>query len=904
MVNRAKTGVRADPIMSRVPILATKLLAPPPRPGALSRPQLLARMDEGLAHGLTLISAPPGFGKTTLLSQWRAHCAGRGIPVAWLTLDEADGDPARFLRYLTSALDSLQPSLADDALNLLRTPRPAEGASVLTALINAISSTIDGDFALVIDDYERVDSAQVHEQLTFLLEHLPRPMHIFMATRLDPPLPLARLRARGNLLEIRTNDLRFDAAETAAFLGGVRGLDLSPPEVESLEQSVEGWVVGLRLAALALQGRQRDLKTLTAVFDGSHRYVVDYLASEVFERQPADLQGFLLKTAVLDRLNAQLCDALCDGGGREMLARLDEGNLFIDAIDDSRDNYRYHPLFAAFLRERLERDDPVTYREMQLRASRWHEGQGQFSEAVRYALAAGDVERAGDLLETSAPGLVRELEWSTLASWFSTLPEDALLSRPELALTVARALALTHRLDDAQGLLSSLEGIFDERGDLPGLGRVRSVGAFIAGRMDDQPEAIRLCSEALELLPEDDVAARSIVLWTLGTAHELGGDLRSASAAYLESTEVTRRAPGFAANWAAVVDLGYTQFEQGQLNQGARAFRQIIAASGPGGPAAPISGVAHSELGELEREWNHLDEAETHLDQAFAMLQSWGNILALLRTYRYRAKARMARGDFAGAIATIEEGEALARQNRVRWAGNLEAAKARFNVRAGNLEAAVAWARLSGLDNGDDVGHISHLKELEYLALADVLSGQRRYDEALRLLTRLEVAAADAGRGRNLVQISAQRSVALLQSGDGVEALAAAERVLRLAQHEGYVRTFVDQGPRMAELLSKILTRRHPPALERYIGTVLSSFTSARASSNGRSQRSLGPLSEREGEVLDLISSGLSNQEIADQIVVTEGTVKRHVHNIFRKLDVHSRTQAVARARELSLLPT
>jgi ATP/maltotriose-dependent transcriptional regulator MalT len=899
MVNRRGKEARADPIMSRQPILATKIVAPPRRPVSVDRSALFEHLDRGLTTRLTVLTAPPGFGKTTLLAEWLARPGA--APAAWVAVDDADDDVTRFLNHVVAAIEAIHPEAGDSALNLLRPPDPAPPHAVLTALINELIAREPADFALVLDDYDRITSEAPHEAIAFLLDHLPDSMHVYVSGRSEPPLRLAVLRAHGHLNEIGAGELRFNAEESRLFCNTVMGLGLSDAELDELNARVEGWPAGLQLASLALKAGNGDVSGLVADFDGTHRYVVDYLGEEVLRKQPADIQAFLLRTSVLERLTAPLCDAVAEtSDSQAILEQLQDANLFIGSLDEARTEFRYHPLFASFLRERLQREDPDLQRAVHERATDWFEGEGLVAEAVAHAIAAEHVDQAVRIIEASAPDLIRDLEWSKLVAWFDGMPDSALLKRPELMLTYVRALAATDDLAQASALLARLEKSLRKHEDREGLGKARSLRAYIAGLAGDHAGAIALGEEALRFLPEDATWARSQTLWAMGTAHEFQGDLPGATARYIEAIETSERAPGFAPNWVAIVDLAYAQFEQGHLHEGARIFQQVLHGTEDSKAAPPIVGVAYGELGELAREWNQLDRAEEYLKNALTLLASSGNILALARVYRYLAKVRLARGDPEGAIAIADEGQEVARGRGVSHAANLAAARARFWLVANQLDKAVAWARDSGLQTTDDLSTISHLKELEYLALADVLAAQRRYPEAVELLTRLEEASRHAGRGRNLVQIMAQRAVGLAAGGNQVAALALLQDTLALAQPEDYTRTFIDQGPRMRDLLARLLDGGVRLGLEPYARRIHGLFPPSPDGADSRGHA--GILSEREFEVLDLLDRGLSNLQIAEEIVVTEGTVKRHVHNIFQKLNVHSRTQALARARHLNLL--
>jgi LuxR family maltose regulon positive regulatory protein len=932
-----------------VPLLRTKLYIPPLRPGLVLRPRLIERLNAGLGQNgsfvrkLTLISAPAGFGKTTLLGEWIAGCEW---PIVWLSLDEGDNDPARFLLYLVAALQTIEARqsavgrIGEDVLNAFQSPRSLPVEPILTSLINEIAEGLD-TFTLILDDYHVIEAQRIHNALTFLLDHLPPRMHLVIASRTDPPLPLARLRARGQLAEFHAADLRFTADETAAFLNQVMGLSLSAKEIATLETRTEGWVAGLQLVALSMQGRD-DVAGFIHAFTGSHRYVLDYLAEEVLARQPQNIQAFLLHTSILNRLSAPLCDAVVgigdspgqpigkptsrETGGfktcgfvdssEQILEHLERNNLFIVPMDDERRWYRYHRLFADFLRARLERDSGASLPErgsivlLHRRAAEWYERNGLQTEAVGHALAARDFEWAARLIEQVAWQTLMRGEVNTLLNWLGVLPEEIICARPNLCIIHAWALFLTAqpmeaietRLRDAAA--SEGEGAARAEQDLDrfqGLSAVLRV--LLTLFQGDASHTAELSHQTLERLPKENKFLHSLLVLNQSISLAWSGNFPAAGQAYAKAARLGLETGSTLLTLFATCQLAELQMIQGRLCQAMRTYRQARQlASGPDGRPLPLAGVVLIGMGELLREWNDLDAATRHLTEGIELCQQWGEILAF-DGYISLARVRWAQGDADSALDLFQKVAQLARRFDVTEMDDwlVAAQQARLWIAQGNLEAANQWAAEQRRHVGgqtEDTSYSFFVHEWEQFTLARLFIVQDKAQEALALLAPLLLAAESARRMGNVIENLVIQAMAHQAQSDTSQALTALARALALAEPEGYVRIFVDEGTPMAELLRSAAVRGIAPG---YVGKLLAAFDAPHFLISPSLPLS-EPLSERELEVLRLIAAGLSNREIARQLVIELSTVKWHINNLYGKLNVHSRTQAVARARELSLL--
>ena len=902
------------------PQLATKLHVPRPRARLVPRPRLLKRLAQGMEGALTLVSAPAGFGKTTLLSQWFAHS---GVPVAWLSLDPEDNDQVRFLSCVIAALQRFDHRIGRTALALLHTPQPAPPEAVLALLINDVASGEGENFALVLDDYHVIEALPIHRALAYFMEHLPPQIHLILATRADPPLPLARLRAHGQLTEVRAVDLRFDMQEVSAFLHIVSDLALSPTDIAMLEHRTEGWVAGLQLAALSLRDRA-DVSTFLATFTGSHRFVLDYLSEEVLSRLDAPTQSFLSHTCVLERLCGSLCDAMTlqeDEGtpGQVMLEALEHANLFVVPLDDEHRWYRYHHLFADVLKGRLQQTQPFLVPELHRRASVWYEQHGMIAEAVQHALAAPDIARAARFIEEHALIVAGQGQTQTVLGWLYALPDALVRARPALCIAHAVLLMLfTRQSEAAEARLQEAERLVQADTPAEQARMIRGWAAVIRGNMvrytGDLVRTVALAHEALDLLPETEVIGRATALVYTAHAYHVSGDATLEIERLVVGTLAPARASGnLFSILRSLTLLARLYVLQGRLREAATLYEEAVRVIGgpevlqvlSSGPACPFG------LAEVLYEWNKLEEAEQQLAQGMRLLEGTTLVDADFITLGYTALARLqqARGQAGQALATLDAFAHLAHTRHFvpHLVARGVAMRAQVELSQGNLTAAMCWADASGLTPDDAP---SYPREREYLILARVRVAQGRSDphssslqEALRLLERLLHGAEINARMGSVLEILIVHALALDAQGNRHGALTTLERALRLGAPEGYIRLFVDEGAPMRALLRLAHARGITP---NYVATLLLTFEEQSPSDHPLKTDDPMSLVElltvREYEVLRLLEAGASNRTIAQRLVVSLGTVKKHVSNIYGKLGVQSRTQAVARARVLHLL--
>jgi LuxR family maltose regulon positive regulatory protein len=903
------------------PILATKLYIPPPRAKIVLRPRLIERLDEGLSAGgkLTLISAPAGFGKTTLVSEWVAGCQR---PVAWLSLDDRDNDPIRFLKYLITALQMISENMGAGVLSVLQSPQPPPIESILTALLNDIT-TLPDNFILVLDDYHVIDSKPVDSALTFLLEHLPPQMHLFIATREDPHLPLARLRARGHLTEVRAADLRFTPAEAAGFLNQVMGLNLSAEDVAALETRTEGWIAGLQLAALSMQGRS-DAASFIQAFTGSHRFVLDYLVEEVLQRQPEGIHSFLLKTAILDRLSGSLCDAVTGRkDGKGMLETLERGNLFVIPLDDQRQWYRYHPLFAEVLQARLLDEQPDQVSSLHERASVWYEQNGLPAAAIRHALAAEDFERAATLVELAIPYMRRNRQEATHTElgWLKALPDELIQFRPVLCVAYAYALFGDGELETVEPRLRDAERWLETKADtarmvvvdekefrrLPGMiALLRTAQALARG---DMPETVKNAQQVLDVALDNDYLLLGGAASTLGLAAWASGDLDAARRMTADGMANVRQAGYLSSAIGGAIVLADIQIAQGRLHEAMSTYeRGLQWSTEPGAPVLRGAADMYVGMSDLHYEHNDLKTATQHLLTS----QALGELAALPQNpYRWRAamaRIREAQGDLDEALNLLEQAERLydgAFSPNVR---PIAARKTRLWLTQGRLGEALGWARERGLSVENE---LSYLHEFDHITLARVLlacyqseRADRSILDAMGLLERLLKAAEERGGKGSVIEVLVLQAIAYQEQDNHHQALSTLERALPLAEREGYVRIFVDEGKVMRSLIEDLSRKRDHPLIG-FADKLLAAFaqTVAAPKSANLHQKSdlVDPLSERELEVLKLLRSELSGPEIAQQLIVSQNTFKTHTKNIYTKLGVNNRRAAIHRAEELDL---
>lgn len=881
-------------------VLATKLFVPPVRANLVARPRLRERLHEGLHRKLTLISAPAGFGKTTLLSDWVAVCER---PVAWLSLDEADNDPTRFLTHLVAALQTIAPTLGARVLGVLQSAWPPPTESILTALLNDLT-TVSDHFVLVLDDYHVIDAESVDHALTFLLERLPPQMHVIIATREDPRLPLARIRVRGYMTELRASDLRFTPAEAAAFLTEIMGIDLSPEDITALEMRTEGWIAGLQLAALSLQGHHAPSSFITS-FTGSHHFVLDYLVEEVLEQQPARVQAFLLRTSILDRLCGPLCDAvLCDSAasGQATLEHLDHANLFIVPLDNERRWYRYHHLFADLLRQRLPQSSPLSpggalgdVAELHRRASVWYEDHGLEIEAFQHAAAAHDVERAERLIEGVPVPLYFRGTVVPVLRWLESLPKAVLDATPSLWVMAASAVllvdhtAVEQKLQAAELALHGYEPD-DKTRDL--VGRIASMRATLAVIRHDAEAIIVQSRRALEFLHPDNLLVRTAPTWSLGYAYQLQGDRAAARRAYTEVIAIGESFGDSVYTIAATINLGQVQEADTQLSLATRSYKRVLHMVGD--PPQSIACEAFLGLARIYYQWNDLQAAQQYGHQCLQLTQQIAiEGVDTVASYNvFLARLRLAQGDVPGAVAILEAAEAFVHQhNFVFRMPDVATAQVLTLLHQGHLAAAAHLAEIHGLP----------------ISQARVYLAQGNPATALAVLEPLRMQMESKGWADERLKVMVVEAVALRAYGETDKAMHLLGDALALAAPGGLVRLFVDEGLPMAQLLSEAAARGMMP---NYIARLLVAFEAEKLRRAGESplralpssQPLSEPLSQRELEILHLIAQGLSNREMSERLFLAVSTVKGHNLKIFGKLQVQRRTEAVARARELGLL--
>jgi LuxR family transcriptional regulator, maltose regulon positive regulatory protein len=909
-------------------ILTTKLFIPPPPPKAVLRPRLMNLLNEGLHRKLTLISAPAGFGKTTLVSTW---VAGDSKKAGWLSLEEVDGDPTRFLTYLVAALRMVAPNTGEGVLASLQSAQPSPTAWLLPDLINEIS-TIHDHFLLVLDDYHTIESTAVDDALGYLLEHLPPQMHLVIATREDPQLPLARLRARDQLTEVRAADLRFTHSEAAGFLNRAMGLSLSAYDISALDSRTEGWIAGLQLAALSMRGHGNPeaVTGFIRTFTGNHRFVMDYLVEEVLEQLPGSVQAFLLRTSILDRLCGPLCDAVLrdpSTPGQETLEYLERANLFIVPLDDERRWYRYHHLFADLLRRRLllrlpqrpplplhEKTTPSSgsgsdsVPELHRRASQWYEENGLELEAFHHAAAAGDVERAERLIEGNGlhgvPLYFRGASAPVL-NWLESLSPTVLNTRPSLWVTYASALLLVGQNMAVEEKLQAAEAALGahDRGQAAELddkarhliARIASMRATMAVVHHDVEAIIAQSQRALEHLEPNDLHLRIAAKWTLGYAYQLQGERAAAEQVYTDILSRSGSLGDSIYTIAAMVSLAQVQEAGNHLRLATTTYKRAIELAG--NPPQPIASEAHLGLARIHYQWNDLGAAEEHAEKAVELMRRMDRVHSFASYSVLVSQLRLAHGDVPGAAAILEEAEEFVRQHNFAFRlPDVIAARVRTLLRLGSIAAAASLAQEYALPR----------------SLARVCLAQGDPARALALLEPLRQEAAEKSWVDERLQVAALLALAYHMRSDKDRALQALAEALALAEPGGSIRVFVDEGPPMARLLYEALSGVIEPQPVEYISRVLAAFPVApdaeprpTREAQGRNRKAplVEPLSEREVEVFQLIAEGLSNQDIAGRLYLSLHTVKVHARNIFAKIGARNRTEAVAKGRALGILP-
>jgi LuxR family transcriptional regulator, maltose regulon positive regulatory protein len=910
-------------------LIRTKFHLPSIRSSLVHRPGLQESILLGLRGRLTLVIAPAGFGKTTLTASSIAHC---GMPVAWLSLDKNDNQLERFFNYLVSALQEVDNTLGRDAAQLLTGMQKVQPEAVLTCLINDLDKA-SGEIVLVLDDYQFIQSQEVHEQIAFLLENCPKNFHLVIATRSDPPLPLARLRARWQIVELRTADLSFSKLEATQFLNEIMGLRLDAQSIAMLEERTEGWIAGLQMAALSIQNRQ-DVPGFLEAFSGTNRFILDYLLEEVLAGQSSEIQHFLLCTSILERLTTPLCDAvlvdnqvpnmerqasanlgvLSPQGSVSILEYLERANLFLVPLDEERTWYRYHHLFADLLRTRLHQavgEQQVA--QYHLRASAWYEQYGYTVEAIHHASLASDLERVERLIEQNYIEMMNRGEMSEIRSWMGELNKELVYRRPWLCLYEAYSRAWFGQLDEAVFLLKMAERHLQSEIRTPDLQVMGAYYSYVLSRVTamqgDLHQAIELCLAARKNIPADNLGLQIEVSITLGYQYFLRGDFENASKTLYEMIRTCQLVNAINNPVAGYALLARIHISQGLLHNAYDLFQKAAhLLQETGRKYLGAVGLVEVGIADLFYEWNDVESALVHVKKGLDLLPYWGKTDDVCLAYATLARIQLAQGGTAGAAATVDKAAQL-----IHTAGVFSEARAAIDAAQvhqwllkGDKPAVNRWLAIQKQDLGPHDPY-RYEDELTRITLARVFIAQSKYEEAIALLTCLEEGAGSGGRQGRLLEILILKALAMQGLGETTQAEMLLTGCLTLAEPGGYTRIFLDEGRPMQFLLARWLAHAEPSSLQDYAVQLLAQFI---AEPHGLTEAQekispvtnlIEPLSQRELEVLRLMALGKTNPEIARQLVVAPGTVKAHAASIYRKLDAANRTEAVARARQVGI---
>jgi len=873
------------------PVLKTKLYIPTLPRELVRRPRLIERF--GLERRLTLISAPAGFGKTTLICTWIRECEQ---PAAWLSLEDSDNDPVRFLSYLITAFQTIQPELAAGLLSEFHTLKPSAAEYVLTQLLNEITD-IEEHCILVFDDYHLIHDNTIHGYLSFLVEHLPQKLHLVLCTRADPPLPLATLRARGQLTELRAEDLRFTREETVEFLNRLMGLDLSVSDIRVLADHTEGWIAGLQMAAVSLQGRG-DASGFIKSFTGSNRYILDYLVEEVLSRQPETIQRFLLKTSILDRLTGPLCEVLSgqpDSGA--ILEQLERNNLFILPLDSERSWYRYHLLFADLLRRRAEQIYSRQMPELHRLASHWYEENDMITEAIDQTLAQRDFQRAMELIGNHTQPTLMRSEFATVLRWIEALPQELVCTRPLLC--VYHALGLLMAGAPMNQIQAQIDAAVQSGSSDSIAGQLAAFRAFLSAIQGDIEESLRQSNLAMELLPEEEQFFRSAISRVLANVtYASSGDIPKSIQVFEDNIRKCRAAGNMTIAGALMSELGELRTTQGRLHEAKAVYEQAIEQTADAaGTPMPVAGLAIIGLGNLLREWNDLEPAETQLNEGIELVRNLG-VIGTLDGYIALARVKQAQGKPREAQQVMDTVHKIATRFDASDLDDLmvDLHRARLWLVQNQVDAAERWhSEWVARRNKNDESLPYVLQELDQILHARILLARGEAEGCMRVARQRQKDADKLGRTGVVLETLILQCLAASVQGNKEQALHTLEQALSIAEPEEYLRIFLDEGPPMAQLLyqaAELGIHRE------YVGRILSAFPPIR-----ESQQLIEPLSQRELEVLLILAQGSSNKEVARRLFISLPTVKWHTSNIYGKLGVQNRTQAVAKARALGLLP-
>ena len=885
-------------------IITTKLFVPSPRPELVSRPRLLERLERGAAGKLTLITAQAGFGKTSLLAEWIKR---RDQPVCWLSLDEGDNDLHRFLEYLIAALRKFNHDLGENLLLALQSPERQEAENLLTGLINEIT-TAGQPLILILDDYHVITEPEIQHLLLFLLDHMPPQMHLIISSRSDPPWSLARLRTRADMLEIRSRDMRFTLEESATFLNDRMGLALSLQDVAALEKRTEGWIVGLQLAALSIQHRP-DKEAFIRAFTGSHRYVVDYLVEEVLDQQSPEIQDFLLKTSILTRLTASLCDAVLGRqGSQAVLLELDQKNLFLNPLDDVRRWYRYHHLFADVLKHHLQQSMGAEVLDLHKRASVWYEENGLITDALTHALLSNEIERIVQLTDEFTVYKLDHAELKALLHWLERLPESTRALHPWLLVTKTWALFNLGEYEAVEDNLTQIEIVLSAHTLTDELvSRMRSHGAairsYLAELRDDAQSAMQQAEAALALLPDQDIKLRAFVAIRWANCLSWLGELERSIQVYQESGESSKRVGENQLAITALSEMAIIQMVTGKLRQAAENITEISnyaeTLARRDGRRQPAMGILYRHLSNIKREQNELAEAEHYINEAIHICKQWGEKESLLAALFTSTRVQFAQGNFQQLERNFQQITQIAAEISPEYVAQAKTWRVHYQLLMGKVEQAESWVQDLGLKAGDVFGYN---RQQDYFNYARYLFIRGNDVQALEVLDTLLDVIRLAGAAMYTIQYRVLQAIILSRLDRMGEAMVAMREALSLARAQGYVRSILDQGEAVGDLLRSAIAKGIEVGYASKLLRIFQDEPTGPSFLNMQAANLLDPLSERELEVLRLLVTDLSAPEIAERLFISVSTVRSHIKQIYSKLDVHSRFEALSKARELKLL--
>ena len=890
------------------PLLTTKLYTPPPRRNLVARPRLIKRLDDGRHRKLTLVSAPAGYGKTTLISDWVAHSKDQ---VAWLSLEEEDKNFVRFISYLVAALQQIEDGIGSDVQTITQSSQSPQVDHLITMLLNEIDAC-GLEFTLVLDDYHLIPNQEIFDAIDFILTHLPPGMHLVLIGRVDPPLSLSRLRVGGQITEIRQNDLRFTNTEVSAFINDLMGLNLSGEDINALEVRTEGWIASLQLAALSLQGRD-DKQAFVTAFSGSHHYVIDYLVDEVMSRQSQEVQKLLSQTSVLSRFCAPLSDdVLGISDSKRIIHDIDEANLFLIHLDDERKWYRYHHLFAEFLNQHLQEREPQNVFELHRRASLWFEQNGFLAEAINHALQGEDFTRAAMLVESVGPDMMMRSEFDQLTSWLDAMPNELVENWPWLCIIRAWMYDRWAQFDVgeqylqyAEAALNSDSSPVSEEDENIIRGQISAIRALYSLKKGQIPESIEFSNQALDYLP-DNYFNRGVAYFSLGWAKNEQGDFSGALQAYDEGRRASLVAGNQILAQVIILDIGKIQYLQGNLHQAAETFREAIGFKYEKSEIKiPYASSASISLANILREWNELDAARSHLEEGIEIGLASRIVDAVAAGYASMAMVALAQSDLEAAIQSCKKSERMVKDIPDLETDTLTKtldSQVRLLISQDKLSEAARNIKERGLRVDTKIKYIA---DFEHIILARLLVHSGRANSSLqdlsdahKLLEEILQMASLVGYLSLRIEALALQALAFDGQGKHDQASTSLEEALTLAEPEGFTRTFVDEGEHMKVMLRQAFTRNISKA---YVSKLLGAFEPQKVIQGPTSQQLIEPLTDRELEVLRLLSTELSGPEIAQELSVSLNTMRTHTKSIYSKLNVNNRLAAVRVARELSI---